>query len=276
MTSKEPYDEDAPLPSQEEVRPWDEDIVALGSSRAPYQGLAQSAGGESRQEDEAWVLTYIDVLTLLLTLFVVLLYLAKNDATKFHQFSDSVGLELGAAPRQPNIIPDIHTGLPSKPAPRRDAKTAVENLGEQLLANIKEQGLDDSMAVMVSKSQVELRINENILFGSGAAELLPVGEDIISKLAGLLATEGSLISVEGHTDNIPIHTARFPSNWELSASRASVVVQELIRHGIPARHLRAVGYADTRPVASNLTAAGRARNRRVSLLIQMEQATPRK
>lgn len=242
----------------------------------PSFNLYMPQGNQSVQQDEdAWIVTYIDVLTLLLTLFVVLLYLAKTDTEKFQQFTHSLGIELNIAPAHPNAIPPIDTGLPTLPAaPQADKKSAMETLGEQLLSNIQQQGLDDSMAVTVSKTQVELRINDNILFPSGEAALLPQGAGLITKLAGLLTTEGSVINVEGHTDNIPIKNDRFPSNWELSAARASLVVRELIRHGIPAQRLRATAYADTHPVASNASAKGRSQNRRVSLVIEMAQVAP--
>jgi chemotaxis protein MotB len=245
-----------------------------GPESLPFNTYLSELSQTQRQDEDTWVVTYIDILTLLLTLFVVMLYLAKTDTEKFQQFTHSLGIEVGAAPSRPNVIPAINTGLPMMPAPQAEQQSEIETLGKQLMSDIMQQGLDDSMAVMVSKSQVEVRIKDNILFPSGEAELLNQGSDIITKLAGLLSTKGSIINVEGHTDNVPIKNTRFPSNWELSASRASMVVRELIRHGIPAQRLRATAYADTHPIASNLTVSGRSQNRRVSLVIEMEKTAP--
>ena len=97
---------------------------------------------------------------------------------------------------------------------------------------------------------------------------------MLDKLVPLLARGGHTITVEGHTDNVPISTPQFPSNWELSAARASTVVRHLIARGIPADRLSAVGYADTRPLAANDTEAGRAKNRRVSIIIAVAPPAP--
>lgn len=103
--------------------------------------------------------------------------------------------------------------------------------------------------------------------------LSPTGLRLIARMAGVInRSDGHTVSVEGHSDPIPIQTRQFPSNWELSASRATSVLRELVRGGVQATRLRAVGYADTRPIASNGTSAGRAANRRVELIMEI---TPR-
>jgi chemotaxis protein MotB len=113
-----------------------------------------------------------------------------------------------------------------------------------------------------------LRIADNLLFASGQAELMYEGMMLISRLTGILNDFGGDVSVEGHTDNIPINTARFPSNWELSSARAISVVRFLEQEGIASTRMRAIGYAETRPLQPNDTAQNRAANRRVELILR--------
>jgi chemotaxis protein MotB len=127
----------------------------------------------------------------------------------------------------------------------------------------------DNIDILVKKGSIELRIKEKILFESGAANLRQKGKNVLEKLIPVLKKDQYFITVEGHTDNIPISTARYPTNWELSAARAAQVVRFLIAQGIDPQKTRAIGYADTKPLATNATIQGRAKNRRVSLIIQL-------
>ncbi|HBP78262.1 MAG TPA: flagellar motor protein MotB, partial [Halomonas sp.] len=117
---------------------------------------------------------------------------------------------------------------------------------------------------------VTLRIDDSLLFPSGSDVLTPQGQVVLERLSPVLQAFDGQISVEGHTDNVPIATARFPSNWELSVGRAIAVVRQLERQGIAISRMRAVGYADTQPMESNATAEGRAANRRVELLLKQQ------
>lgn len=134
--------------------------------------------------------------------------------------------------------------------------------------------LGDDIEVIVNDGSISFRISSEILFGSGRAELEDAGLDVIDRLVPTLAAGGHRIIVEGHTDNLPIQTERFPSNWELSASRASSVVRYLQLAGIESTRLSATGYADTRPLADNGDEQGRASNRRVELIMQTEADKP--
>lgn len=119
---------------------------------------------------------------------------------------------------------------------------------------------------------VSIEISDNILFKPASASVSPDGRQLLNELAVVLGTLPYELSVEGHTDNIPISSSRFPSNWELSSARAAMATRALIEQGIAADRLRAVGYGDTRPLADNLTSAGRAKNRRVSFVLHVEEA----
>jgi chemotaxis protein MotB len=114
---------------------------------------------------------------------------------------------------------------------------------------------------------VELEINASALFNQGEADIQPEAKKTLADAAKVLVDNEYAIEVEGHTDNAPISTSRFPSNWELSSARASSVVRLFIEQGVGAKRLRAVGSADNRPVLPNDTSEGRARNRRVTITV---------
>jgi len=132
-------------------------------------------------------------------------------------------------------------------------------------------GLDiPGVSVSQGREGVTLRIDTSLLFPSGQAVLTPRGRGVVESLLDVLASFDGQISVEGHTDSVPISTVRFPSNWELSSARAIAVVRHLERQGFNISRMRAVGYADTQPMEPNTTADGRAANRRVELLLRQQ------
>lgn len=232
----------------------------------------EQSGDALRDDEHAWILTYLDMLTLVLVLFVVLLAYTRPDEDQALRWVEGFGIELGHPHRQ-SVVPPLFDEAPAtypgeqplaEPLAREEAP-AAESALEQALAR---QGGMEGLEVITTPGQVELRIKEGILFTSGSAELRSDGRALLASLMPVLeATEGQ-ITVEGHTDNVPISTPIFPSNWELSAARASGVVRQLIALGLAPERLQAVGFADTRPVAGNDTPEGRAENRRVSLVIQ--------
>ncbi len=139
---------------------------------------------------------------------------------------------------------------------------------EDFLDLLRDSDLQNRVEVRTHGAGVHLEISDSIVFSPASAALTPDGIALLEQLAEALETEAYQLSVEGHSDNIPIATAHFPSNWELSTARAATVARHLIKRGIPAERIRAIGYADTRPRADNLTQQGRSRNRRVSLILQ--------
>jgi chemotaxis protein MotB len=134
--------------------------------------------------------------------------------------------------------------------------------------------LQEQVDVTREAQYIRLEVKDTLLFASASADLKAQAETLLQNLVGMLQRHTGRISVEGHTDDIPIATARYPSNWELSAARASTVARYLILHGIAADRVQAVGYADTQPRSANNSSAGRARNRRVSLVIYHTDRTP--
>ncbi len=149
---------------------------------------------------------------------------------------------------------------PPEPAEPASAPPSIADLG------LDELG--DSVDIIVNEQSISFRISAELLFPSGQAELGQQGVDVLKRLADVINRTDYRVSVEGHSDSVPIRNGRYPSNWELSAARAASVLRQLERHGVASSRLSATGYAHTRPIASNGSAAGRAANRRVELIME--------
>ncbi|MCY1524747.1 type VI secretion system peptidoglycan-associated domain protein [compost metagenome] len=244
------------------------------------------------QDSENWLLSYLDLITLLLALLVVLLALTRLHGQPFGNAEQPVELvgTLAAtglpaydgeyAEFDAVAIPASWAELPAPAAAPSVASAQAPQEGEvvaeaapPLRAPSKESlGLADlgnSVDVIINEQSVSFRISNELLFPSGQATLSPAGLDVIKRLAGILGKNEYQVSVEGHSDPVPIQTRQFASNWELSSSRATSVLRELVRDGVAPQRLRAVGYAETRPLESNDTPSGRAANRRVELIMDI-------
>ncbi len=167
---------------------------------------------------------------------------------------------------------ELPAQAPAGPDAGEDALASVSPAAS-LLAVFRDGALADRIDVSVHPGGVNLEISDSILFAPASAALTIPGLALLQELAEALRVQPYRVAVEGHTDDVPIATTRFPSNWELSSARAAIVTRYLIEQGISPERIRAIGYADTRPRAANLTPQGRARNRRVSFVLQLP-ATP--
>ena len=221
-------------------------------------------------EEEGWLLTYLDVITLLL----VMLAFAGSGPHGLPANGPAGTGNLPATAAVPVIgIPGSATPIPLPvPMPPASSDTAPEpDIAPELelLASLAPDSLDKNIEVIVNKGSVSFRISSEVLFNSGEATLSEAGRGVMSRLVPALGkAPGYRVVVEGHTDNMPIQTERFPSNWELSTGRAASVVRHFQGQGIAAARMRATGYADTRPIASNDTAQGRATNRHVEVILE--------
>jgi chemotaxis protein MotB len=149
-------------------------------------------------------------------------------------------------------------------------------LQKKLNAYAKAHGFSSQVQTVIERRGLVVRVlTDKLLFDSGEATLQPAGDPLLEEVATLLNVDKSHpITVEGNTDNQPIATSQFPSNWELSTARATTVVRFLIAHGVSAGRLAAAGYAALHPVDSNATVAGRARNRRVDIVLMRLNPVP--
>ncbi|RII83786.1 OmpA family protein [Neopusillimonas maritima] len=218
---------------------------------------------QSREHSDGWLLTYLDTITLLLVLLLVMLTMAgKKDDNQ--QGQGVLPAQTGLLNQQASALPNGMT-LPIPLPPVRENTAQTQDLTQGLNLD----NLGENVEVVMNDKSVSFRINSEILFRSGEAQLSLGGLEVLQRLAHTLKDSPHTVTIEGHTDAIPIRSARFPSNWELSSARAGSVVRYLEANGIASRRLRAVGYADTRPLAQNNTTANRALNRRVELMLEM-------
>ena len=167
------------------------------------------------------------------------------------------------------ITPDIE---PEETTLKTELETtSQETLQIKLSKKLEQMGLDKSVAIKVTEDYAQLEIQDNILFESSQANLTNPGKHLLDGLMPLLQKAVGLIFIEGHTDNRPITTVQFPSNWELGAARATSVLHYLTTQGLESARMRAVTYADTQPIADNDTPEGRQMNRRVNILIKVKE-----
>ncbi len=229
---------------------------------------------------ERWLISYADFITLLFAFFVVMYSISSVNENKYQTFGLSIINAFGTNAPKPTESTPIHLNEQElyfkSIIDRRNARLAEQqrkqNERMQNLANKLNQVMDTFVKngqVTVSQTGrgVMLDINASALFAQGEAALSAAAQNTMADVAKVLAEGEQAIEVEGYTDNVPISTPIYPSNWELSSARASSVVRLFINQGIDAKRLTAVGAADNNPVLSNDTPEGRARNRRVTITV---------
>ncbi|HVW32272.1 MAG TPA: flagellar motor protein MotB [Acidimicrobiia bacterium] len=252
---------------------------------------------EEHVNHERWLITYADMITLLMVLFIVLYSISQVDLAKFRKLKEGIAGGFGG----PTALAAVQggagalsgggavfdaqvTGSGTQPSAEalngllsdirartegaRQQRTVLQGTQQDLQQSLDAAGLGDTVRFRLeSRGLVVTIVTDRVLFDPGQADLRPEGREVMDKIAAALGKLPNKLSVEGHTDNTPI-SGRYPSNWELSTARATTVLRELIeRHGIDPGRLQAAGYADERPVASNATPEGRAANRRVELVV---------
>ena len=228
--------------------------------------------------NDRWLVSYADLLTLLFAFFVVMYAISSVNEGKYRVFSASLTSAFGTQVGSPEILTPANEQevLLRSLVDRRDAKLGEQQRKQQERMQAIAQNLNTVMTSLVKDGQVsvtqtqrgvEVEINASALFGPGDAVLRGGSIKTLAEVAQVLKLSEQAIEVEGHSDNVPINTPRYPSNWELSSARASSVVRLFVEHGVAAGHLTAVGSAANRPMVSNGTAEGRARNRRVTVTV---------
>lgn len=255
---------------------------------------AQSSGERSVP---AWVMTFADLMTLLMCFFVLLLAFSEMDIARFKQLSGSMKdafgvqaeIEARTIPKGTSVIAQEFSPGKPEPTPANEvrqftvdsSKNSLDALSEELseLENARRQARrlsealseeirQGSIALQLNGARVTIRILERASFASGSAEVREGFLPVLEKIAGLIQSTDGDITVSGHTDNVPIATSRFRSNWELSTSRAVSVAHELLQFApLDESRFLVVGHADTRPQAPNDSDENRARNRRVDISV---------
>ncbi len=280
--------------------------MARGHSRGRRRGGHNAEVGSN----ERWLLTYADMITLLMALFMVLFSISSVNISKYQTLQQSLKaafsgniLPGGKAIAKPGasasssraptsvdlqaVVPvtaqtasslqnsSTHGSASGAAAEQLQAAAQHESIvfthiKQQLDAYAARHGFSKSVQTAIEARGLVIRVlTDDLLFSSGQATLDRKSHALLGEIAQLLnIDETHPIDVEGNTDNVPIHGSVYPSNWELSTARASTVVRFLVERAVGARRLTASGYADQRPIASDATAAGRTRNRRVEIVVK--------
>ena len=236
---------------------------------------------EEHENTDRWLVSYADFITLLFAFFVVMYSMSSINEGKYRVLSDTMEEAFKTPPKSPDPIQigeerktlkTVETTVKEinligiKPAITRQNQQ-LEHIADELQQNLAPLINNKLIKVTRDKLWVKVEMNNRILFASGNARLTERGYPILEELAEVVRDLPNHIDVEGHTDNLPIRTSVYPSNWELSAARAASVVHLFSRNGVDPKRLSAIGYGQYRPVADNSTAKGRRKNRRVVMVI---------
>lgn len=224
---------------------------------------------------ERWLVSFADFMTLLFALFVVLFAISQVDQKKLEQVSASLEQAFGITPGSTSVLP--HRPMPEvaiiPPIVLQRQLKALQDLKVRLEAALEKEKLRESVNIQLQERGLVISLRDAAFFDSGSAALRPV---VLNKLERFLVQLEGIpndMRIEGHTDAVPINSAQFPSNWELSGARAGSVLRFMIdRTTVPPKQLSIAGYADQRPIADNAKEAGRQRNRRVDIVILTDSA----
>jgi chemotaxis protein MotB len=285
--------------------------VSAGAARGT-KGPGRRRGATEEHEEEAenaerWLLSYADMITLLMALFIVLFAISQVDQQKLIALSSGLDQYFGEPAAHtsstgildgaPQSAPDGRAVAPqptrtesalvlprpaSAQAPAPDSRTQgtdpaaqagqeqrddLTAIRDRIAASLKAKGLAGSVVFEVRDHGLVVNVvTDRVLFEAGEATLRPEGRRVLDAIAPTLSVLPNQLTVEGHTDNRPI-SGRFASNWELSTERATPVLRYVLTRGVAGSRVSAAGYADQRPLSSNATEAGRARNRRVAIVV---------
>ncbi len=253
--------------------------------------MRRRARAEEHENHERWLVSYADFITLLFAFFVVMYSLSSVNEGKYRVLSDSLvaafrnvninsrGDQIAPGAKTPATLP-ILPQLKAKPVVtptdakeeerKRQTREKMRDMAREIMEVLAPLVRQGKVSVTEGLRGITVEINASVLFPLGEAQLQPAAVKALRAVADVVATADFPITVEGHTDPTPIATLQFPSNWELSGARASSVVRLFVDSGVAPQRLTATGYGEQRPVASNDTQEGRARNRRVTILIEAQ------
>jgi len=254
--------------------------------------MARRKRHEEHENHERWLVSYADFITLLFAFFVVMYSISSVNEGKYRVLSETLEsvfsqptrsedpIQIGeisrgqgervASPGKPEL-PDFEIELPELPKENppisEQSIRTINDISQQLSSALADLITNEDVSIKQTEDWLEVEINSNFLFASGDARLAREAVPVIGQIADVLAPVANPLQIEGFTDDQPINTPRFPSNWELSAARAASVVNLLDRFGIEPGRMSAIGYGEFKPIADNGTELGRQKNRRVVLVI---------
>jgi len=249
--------------------------------------MARRQQHEEHENHERWLVSYADFITLLFAFFVVMYAISSVNEGKYRVMSDSIEGAFKNTPSSDKVIvipgPSAQGSqngkiqidpVAIKPNPaeierqnRRDSMKSVAGSLSGVMESLVKGG---QVKVTESNRGISIEINASLLFDPAQAVLNQESMQVLTAVARVLANDNHQVQIEGHTDNLPIASPVFPSNWELSSARASSVTRLFVDNGVAPQRIVVIGYADNRPVDTNDTPEGRARNRRVTVMILAE------
>ena len=238
--------------------------------------MAKKKKHEEEPENlERWLLTYADLITLLLGLFVILYSMSQIDKTKYQDFASALTRQFGsktvlAGNKGVLFTPSTKTGRAQSPQFSAKSSTRKKKIVKQLILQFREQIQAGKMEIRETRDGVAINLPEKLLFETGKADIRPDARETLDSIAVFLDSIQNPLRVEGHTDNVPIHTDLFPSNWHLSVARGMNVGYYFLNAKLPPKRLALAGYSEYRPIASNDAEEGRIKNRRVEIVIITE------
>jgi len=250
---------------------------------------------EKHANHERWLVSYADFITLLFAVFVVLYAMGQSDKKKVEEVMASIqasfGMAAAGAPapkinvlqsKPITVIPSLKPEVSVTPAARirsGQAKTRAEEkdfrqIKSSIEAYLVKMGAQNKVTLEITRRGLIVSLKEAGFFDSGKATIKPEAYELINTISEVMTQYNNPLRVEGHTDNVPISTSQFPSNWELSTARATNGVKYLLNNfDVDPDKISATGYAEFRPLTDNSTAEGRARNRRVDLVMLSSDGT---
>ncbi|PGK51368.1 flagellar motor protein MotB [Priestia megaterium] len=242
--------------------------------------MARKKPHEEHENHERYLVTYSDLITLLLAFFIILYAMSSVDQDKFDAFSQSLSVAFNHGTTSPIEFDGTYNKNARKEATQEELKEIKDAKENNQLKQVKEK-IDKVISDKKLTQQIETKLDDEglhiiltneILFESGDAKVKPQMRSVLRNIALLIDSIPNEVSISGHTDNLPISTPLYPSNWELSAARAVSVLKETLKSdpNLKPNRLSAAGYGEHHPAASNNTEKGRQKNRRVEILIKRE------
>jgi len=216
-----------------------------------------------------YMLTYGDMMTLLVTFFVLLISFSSIEQNKFSMATTSLKGALGVLQSSKGQVLPM-TKMPLFSVGRGKADRQIEQLIRQMKEMTAKSGDSDLLKVTSNKDNIHFNLSAPMLFNTGAADLKPSALPVLKLIADVLVLFPYEIRIEGHTDNLSINKPEFPSNWELSFARALAVTRQLIDYGVNNSRFQVIGYGENRPIADNTNEEGRSLNRRVEIFVNLK------
>ncbi|MDR3562283.1 MAG: flagellar motor protein MotB [Negativicutes bacterium] len=236
---------------------------------AKRRGGGSAGGGHDAAGGMRWLLTYADLITLLMVFFVVLYAMSSADQRKFNSLRTSLATALRTEGAGSSIIFEYQGTQPTEPVSAKDSTAKETEDFQEIVRKIQGNVKDPRMVgFAVDERGLTVRFLDNVLFDLGQANFRTDAFPLLDAVGTALKNNTRYVRVEGHADNLPINTLQFPSNWELSSARSIAVTRYMIeKHGMDPRRMSSLGYGEYRPLYPNVSEENRSKNRRVDIVI---------